>query len=116
MDRKGQLANVAFGGAWSEQIAGQEALRDAMRSIEAAARETLAADLRHDNSKREALELLAAEHPKGPMLIVAWEKAVRIENPGLRAAELARIAGALRAGIGKRFDAPPGPGQERIAF
>lgn len=27
MDRKSQLKNVAFGGAWSEQIAGNEARR-----------------------------------------------------------------------------------------
>lgn len=113
MDRKGQLANVAFGGAWSEQIAGQEALRDAMRGIEAAARETLYADLRHDSSKREALDLVAASHPKGPMLMAAWSRAISIENPGLRAAELARIAGAFRAGIGKQLDEEPGPDHEK---
>lgn len=111
MDRKGQLANVAFGGAWSEQIAGQETLRDAMRSIEAAARETLYADLRHDSSKREALVLVAASHPKGPMLMAAWNRAISIENPGLRAAELARIAGAFRAGIGKQLNEGAKSGQ-----
>lgn len=108
MDRKGQLANVAFGGAWSEQIAGHEALYDAMHLIEAAARKTRTTDLRQDGGMCDAMQLLTASHPKGAMLAVAWEKALRLESPDLRAAEVARIAANLRAGLGQQLDRPQG--------
>lgn len=101
MDRKGQLANVAFGGAWSEQIAGDEALAEAMACIEAAVERAARVDLRGDLAASEALRLLAADHPKGTMLVAAWDKALAVADPGLRVAELQRIAAALRAGIGR---------------
>ena len=59
MDGEGQLANVAFGGAWSEQIAGNEAVEQAMRLVEAAAKEGAGRDLRRDDSLRAALGLIA---------------------------------------------------------
>lgn len=105
MDRKGQLANVAFGGAWSEQIAGDEALAEAMRQIETAAREGSDRDVRHDSAVHAALKRLATAHPKGDQLITAWDQAAEIGNPGLRTAELMRITAILRAGIGLRLQA-----------
>ena len=103
MDRKRQLANVSFGGAWSEQIAGNEAMIEAMARIEAAAAQSEEEDLRSHAGIRDALKILAAAHPKGSMLSAAWEKALGIDRPGLRSAELARIAATLRAGLGKRL-------------
>lgn len=103
MERKGQLANVAFGGAWSEQIAGDEALSAAMQRVEAAVEESVERDVRHDSAVHEALKRLATAHPKGDMLIKAWGKAAETANPGLRAAELTRISAAFRAGIGLRL-------------
>lgn len=99
MDRKGQLANVAFGGAWSEQIAGNEAVEQAMRLVEAATREGARRDLRRDDSLRAALGLVAKAHPKGAMLMAAWNKALSMHDPGQRVPELMRIAGLLRANL-----------------
>lgn len=102
MDRKQQLANVAFGGAWSEQIAGNEALRDAMLRVARAAAETIEVDLRGNDTVDAALHALAAAHPKGALLVGAWRRALDITNPGLRQAELTRVAVGLRAGLGDR--------------
>lgn len=103
MDRKGQLANVAFGGAWSEQIAGNEELKDAMRRIERAVGESAGRDLRNDQAVSAVLRLLTDGHPKGAMLVAAWRKALEIKDTGLRVTELKRIAAMLRSGIGRRL-------------
>jgi hypothetical protein len=104
MDRKGQLRNVAFGGAWSEQIAGEEALRAAMRRVEAASVETADADLRLDETLRQALSTVADAHPKGAMLQAAWDRALALPFATLRAGELARIARTLREGMSHRLN------------
>ncbi len=101
MDRKGQLANVAFGGAWSEQIAGNEAVEQAMRLVEAAAKEGAGRDLRRDGSLRAALGLVTKTHPKGAMMVAAWDKALSMHDPGQRVAELIRIAKLLRENLGQ---------------
>ena len=103
MDRKQQLSNVSFGGAWSEQIADDEALAMAMARLDRAVIDTLAEDLRGDGELEAALTLAATAHPKGAMLAKAWCKALAMPNAGLRSAELKRIATALRAGIGVRL-------------
>lgn len=103
MDRKGQLLNVAFGGAWSEQIAGDEALRLAIRRVEAAASETVDIDLRVNEELRQALALVAAAHPKGVVLQAAWNRALTFPLADLRAGELARIARLLREGMAERL-------------
>ncbi|UFM64262.1 hypothetical protein LOS78_01945 [Paracoccus sp. MA] len=105
MDRKQQLGNVAFGGAWSEQIADDEALEAAMRRLDGAVIDTLAEDLRGDPELEAALALAAGAHPKGAMLASAWGRALGQPNGGLRYAELKRIATALRMGIGARLQA-----------
>ncbi|MDK8871475.1 hypothetical protein [Paracoccus sp. SSJ] len=105
MDRKQQLSNVSFGGAWSEQIAEDEALALAMARLDGAVIDTLAEDLRGDAELEAALGLAAAAHPKGAMLAAAWGKALGQANGGLRHAELKRIATALRVGIGARLPA-----------
>lgn len=64
MDRKAQLSNVSFGGAWSEEIAGNEILDDAMLLAEQAERLTLNSDLRKCAPMRDAISVLAAAHPK----------------------------------------------------
>lgn len=103
MDRKGQLRNVAFGGAWSEQIAGNETLADAMARVEAAVRDTLDEDLRADAALAEAVTIVCAAHPKGGLLADAWRRALGQGLPGVRAAELGRIAATMRAGLGGRL-------------
>lgn len=105
MDRKQQLSNVSFGGAWSEQIADDEALALAMARLDGAVIDTMAEDLRGDAELEAALACAAAAHPKGAMLAKAWGRALAMPNPGLRSAELQRIATALRVGIGARLPA-----------
>lgn len=99
MDREGQLANVAFGGTWSEQIAGNEAVEQAMRLVEAAAKESARRDLRRDDSLRAALGLVAKAHPKGAMLVAAWNKALSMHDLGQRVQELMRVARLLGANL-----------------
>lgn len=105
MDRKQQLGNVSFGGAWSEQIADDEALDAAMTRLDGAVIDTLSEDLRGDAELEAMLALVAAAHPKGQMLASAWGKALLQGNAGLRYAELKRVATALRVGIGARLSA-----------
>lgn len=103
MDRKQQLANVSFGGAWSEQIAADEALALAMARLDGAVMDTVAEDLRGDPELDAALSLVVAAHPKGSMLARAWRKGLAIENAGVRSFELQRIAELFREGIGDRL-------------
>lgn len=103
MDRKQQLGNVAFGGAWSEQIAADEALVLAMTRIDGAVLDTMAEDLRGDAELESVLSLVAAAHPKGAMLARAWHKGLTIESAGLRSQELRRVAVLFREGIGHRL-------------
>ncbi|MFG6082410.1 hypothetical protein ACEUZ9_003057 [Paracoccus litorisediminis] len=103
MDRKQQLSNVSFGGAWSEQIAADEALALAMTRVDSAVIDTLSEDLRGDAELDAALSSVAASHPKGAMLARAWQKGLYIGNANLRSQELKRIVTALRKGIGERL-------------
>lgn len=103
MDRKEQLRNVAFGGAWSEQIAENEALVFAMQAVEEAQSRTGEEDLRLAVDMVEAIETVCAAHPKGTLLSDAWFRALNIPNPGLRSRELARIASTIREALGDRI-------------
>lgn len=103
MDRKQQLSNVSFGGAWSEQIAGDEALVRALDLLDGAVVDTVSDDLRGDPELNAALMLAASAHPKGELLVRAWQKGLALPNAGLRSRELQRIAEGIRAGIGSRI-------------
>ncbi len=95
MDRSGQLRNVAFGGSWSEQIAGREELLHALETLKRAARRAAQHDPRQDMDVGLALDLACRDHPKGPMLKAAWARGVTITAPSPRVAELCRVAGLL---------------------
>lgn len=101
MDRKQQLRNVAFGGAWSEQIAGREAQAAAIAAVAAAAAKAGQVDPLNAPTL-DALEILCARHPKGAMLRAAWMRAGRIDMAGPRVQELTRIARLLAAAISAR--------------
>lgn len=83
MDRETQLSNVAFGGAWSEEIAGQEALQEARQVLEEAVEQCAMVDLRRDAEVNAAVQLLAAQHPKGVMLAQAWGRACSMKASGV---------------------------------
>ncbi|SEO30770.1 hypothetical protein SAMN04489859_10655 [Paracoccus alcaliphilus] len=102
MDREAQLRNVAFGGAWSEQIVGDELLEASMQRLDKAVTDTLYEDLRGFKEVARALDIVCGCHPKGDLLRAAWWKGLTITNSGLRSRELKRIADALRSGIGER--------------
>lgn len=107
MDRVSQLKNVAFGGAWSEQIAGDEALAKALAHLKGAADRTVDEDLRLDAELRISLQIVAKVHPKGVELIGAWDRALGLTFAGSRYAELRRLYGlfeiALRGRLGNSF-------------
>lgn len=98
MDRKDQLRNVAFGGAWSEQIAGREQLLQSLQRLHQAAALAIDHDVRTDPDVTLALWRSCKDHPKGEMLHLAWGRAAGLPNPGLRVQELRRIAALLEEG------------------
>lgn len=100
MDRKRHFGNVAFGGAWSQQIAPREEMDAALDVIDRAARDSCQEDVRLSAEVRDALGHVTKRHPKGAMLRQGWDRAARIQNSRMRLAELCRIAALLRAGIG----------------
>lgn len=102
MERKHQLSNVAFGGAWSERIAGREALSAALDALRRAAQDAEARDPRRDPMVIEALTLACGNHPKGVLLEAAWNKAAGLAGPRLRVAELTRIAALFLAACSDR--------------
>ena len=104
MERTDQLKNVAFGGAWSEQISGHEALRHAIGVLSRAPERSADEDLRSDKALLAALNTAVAAHPKGQMLRLAWDRALGLRHPDLRRVELVRISEAIRTGLGKRLD------------
>lgn len=95
MDRKRQLSNVAFGGAWSEQIAGCEELLRALACLKRVASRAATEDPRSDREVSAALDLACHDHPKGQMLRDAWVKAAGIPMPGSRVHELGRVSELL---------------------
>jgi len=99
--RKHQLGNVAFGGPWSEQIAAREALSAALDVLRRAA--ARAHGPRRDPAVIEALLLACVGQPKGVLLAAAWNRGAAFTHPGLRMAELQRIADLLaEAQAGRR--------------
>lgn len=103
MKRKDQLRNVAFGGAWSETIAGLEELRDALSMLRRSARGSWEDDPREDPDVTGALDLAVKDHPKGEMLRKAWYRAAALPEPGRRVVELLRISSLLEEGQRSRI-------------
>lgn len=97
MKRKDQLRNVAFGGAWSEQIAGREALAAAIDVLDEAATCADMTDPRRDTAVIEALDRATADHAKGGLLRDAWLRAASRPEPSVRVAELMTIVIRIRA-------------------
>lgn len=103
MDRRSQLKNVAFGGAWSEQIAGDEALQRALASVREASKRTAEEDLRGDLNLLDAVWALALTNPKGDALAEAWRKALNLQIAGDRVKKLRRLADLFAARLTARL-------------
>lgn len=98
MERAQQLSNVAFAGAWSEQIARKEALGAALSILWEAAERAGTMDPQQDMAVMAALDLACRDHPRGVELHHAWARGAGLVNPGLRVEELTRIADILARG------------------
>ncbi len=99
MDRKDQLKNVSFGGAWSDQIPGREKLARSIGTVVAAPERAAEEDLREDAELDEALTNCCLAHPKGEGLRRSWQRALAMPDPGQRQAELARVARILETWV-----------------
>ena len=99
MDRKDQLKNVSFGGAWSDQIPGQESRARAIGMVIDAPPRAAEEDLREDIELGEAVVTCCLAHPKGEGLRRSWQRALEMQDPGQRQAELARVAKILETWV-----------------
>jgi len=82
-ERKKHLSNVAFGGAWSEEILERDALKSVMEVLYKAARECGEKDVR-DRHLADALSHVYRKIEKGPMLVAGFQKALLEPIPNLR--------------------------------
>lgn len=103
MLRKDQLGNVAFGGAWSERIASDEALTQAMDLIDRRIRDTAEEDLRLDADLLAAVATVCEPNPKGAELKRSFERALERTAADERYRETERIARLMRAWLGSRI-------------
>ena len=83
VERKKHLSNVAFGGAWSEQIIEQDALNDVMSVLQKACDECANRDV-NDRALIDALRYVRGNVEKGPMLVEGFQKALLEPNPNIR--------------------------------
>lgn len=96
MERKDQLRNVAFGGAWSEQISEREALAAAIDMLDQAACNADETDPRHPNIL-DALDTATKNHAKAALLCSSWHRAGGRKDPSARVAELMGIVRLIRS-------------------
>ncbi len=82
-ERKKRLANVAFGGAWSEQIIEDDALESVMSVLRKACEECADRDV-SDRDLMRALSYVRSNVEKGPMLVSGFQKALLEPNPAIR--------------------------------
>ena len=102
MDKKTQLANVAFGGNWSEQLLRDDELHQVLDVIATAVTQSLDRDV-EDEALLNAMLYIRKNVEKGPLLCAAFFKALRIENQGLRYDKLCKVEYMIRTWAG----APP---------
>ena len=89
VERKKHLSNVAFGGAWSEEISAREEVQAVLEVLSRAAAECGERDVR-DAALADALGHVYREVEKGPMLVAGFQKALLEPLPDLREAHVKR--------------------------
>jgi len=99
MDKKKQLANVAFGGNWSEEILRLEDLRTILGVIDKAVEDCMARDV-EDEGLHQAMLYIRKNVEKGPMLCEAFFKALKIKNQNLRHQRLQEVGNMIRMWAG----------------
>ncbi len=80
---KKHLANVAFGGAWSEELVLRDTLNQVMAALRRAAAECADRDV-NDAEFLSALEYVRDNVEKGPMLVAGLQRALLEPNQTLR--------------------------------
>lgn len=90
VDYKDQLSNVAFGGAWSEQLAEDFELNSMMAILQKAASECADRDV-NDKNLMMALRYVRENIDKGPMLVEGFQIALLEPNQNLRQSRVTRL-------------------------
>lgn len=99
MDRVSQLRNVAFGGAWSQDIPRRERYAEAVRLLRTCPDRSFQEDLREDRSLAEAIGMLCEANPKGDTIRRSWDRAMTIPDPAIRSVELMRLVRAIEVWV-----------------
>lgn len=99
MDKKKQLGNVAFGGNWSEEILILDELRSILGVIDKAIDDCMDRDV-EDEDLHQAMLYVRKNVEKGPMLCVAFFKALKIENQSLRQERLQEVGNMIKIWAG----------------
>lgn len=95
VERKKHFANVAFGGAWSEELVERETLSQIMSALEKAADDCFDQDV-YCRELIDALGYVQANVEKGPMLVAGFQKALLEPIPTLRQAEVRQYVRMIR--------------------
>jgi len=99
VDFKKQLSNVAFGGAWSEALIADRAVRDVMDVLHRAANECADRDV-YDKAFIAALRTVRQEVEKGPMLVEGLQKALMDPLPASREVRVKRYVNMIKEWMG----------------
>ncbi len=99
MDKKKQLGNVAFGGNWSEEILIMDELHSILDVIDKAVDDCMDRDVEGEDL-HQAMLYVRKNVEKGPMLCVAFFKALKIENQSLRQERLQEVGNRIRMWAG----------------
>ena len=99
-EKKNQLSNVSFGGAWSEELVDQDRIRTILRVIERAARDCAIRDVQSARLDR-ALAEIDNMVEKGPQLTASFRRSLARPHPSLRQQEAQRIARMIRRATGQ---------------
>ena len=98
-ERKNQLSNVSFGGAWSEDLVDIDRLNRILSVIERAARDCASRDVR-SRQLEKALNEMGLTIEKGPQLARRFMRALAEPNPGLRHMEASKVARIIKRSVG----------------
>ncbi|MDT8853561.1 hypothetical protein RNZ50_00645 [Paracoccaceae bacterium Fryx2] len=99
MDRKTQLANVAFGGDWAEQIEPREAVASALHTLQ---RGGAAATDRDPRSPAVlvAVDFLCGRIARGHLMAQSWRAAADLADQGQRQKALEAVLRTISCGLG----------------
>jgi hypothetical protein len=95
VERKKHLANVAFGGGWSEELDERDRLARIMAALDTAASDCFDQDV-YTRELIDALDYVQTNVEKGPMLVAGFQKALLEPIPSLRQVEVQRYVGMIR--------------------